>query len=229
MKRLLEAINRGILRGLNENNIELLADLDDENLDQMDSIQAKTVNNKIDYSIKQQLTGAIQSGKIHNGLKQIINDPANFDKFKGLIKANDKDHLKELIKIGQELFGNDGNFNWIDTSGITNMSYLFCQHIAFNGHIELWDVSNVTNMSYMFYYATKFNQPIGDWNVSNVTNMKGMFYEANSFNRPIGDWDVSNVIIMEYMFYFAEKFNQPIGDWDVSNVTNMEDMFYYAE
>jgi hypothetical protein len=33
MKQLLEAINRGILRALNENNIELLADLDDENLD----------------------------------------------------------------------------------------------------------------------------------------------------------------------------------------------------
>jgi hypothetical protein len=33
MKRLLEAINRGILTGLNENNIELLSDLDDENLD----------------------------------------------------------------------------------------------------------------------------------------------------------------------------------------------------
>jgi hypothetical protein len=33
MKKLLEAINRGILRGLNENNIELLSDLDDENLD----------------------------------------------------------------------------------------------------------------------------------------------------------------------------------------------------
>jgi len=33
MKQLLEVINKGILRGLNENNIELLADLDDENLD----------------------------------------------------------------------------------------------------------------------------------------------------------------------------------------------------
>jgi hypothetical protein len=33
MKKLLEAINRGILKGLNENNVELLADLDDENLD----------------------------------------------------------------------------------------------------------------------------------------------------------------------------------------------------
>jgi hypothetical protein len=32
MKQLLEAINRGILNGLNENNIELLADLDGDNL-----------------------------------------------------------------------------------------------------------------------------------------------------------------------------------------------------
>jgi hypothetical protein len=33
MNLLLEAINRGILRGLNENNIELLADLEDDELD----------------------------------------------------------------------------------------------------------------------------------------------------------------------------------------------------
>jgi hypothetical protein len=33
MHKLLEVIHRGILRGLNENNIEFLTDLDDENLD----------------------------------------------------------------------------------------------------------------------------------------------------------------------------------------------------
>jgi hypothetical protein len=33
MKKLLEAINRGILSGLNENNIELLVDLEDVELD----------------------------------------------------------------------------------------------------------------------------------------------------------------------------------------------------
>jgi hypothetical protein len=32
MKKLLEAINRGILKGLNESNINLLADLDDDEL-----------------------------------------------------------------------------------------------------------------------------------------------------------------------------------------------------
>ena len=82
MKKLLEAINRGILRGLNEQNIELLADLDGDNLDQIDSIQTKSINNKVDYLIKHQLTRAIQTGKPHDRLKQIINDPKNFNKFK---------------------------------------------------------------------------------------------------------------------------------------------------
>ena len=228
MKTLLEAINRGILRGLNENNIELLADLDDENLDQLDSIQAKTVNNKIDYSIKGQLTDAIQAGKTHNSLKRLINEPANFDKLKGLIKANDKKHLKKLIKVGQKLFGNNGNFNWIDTSEITDMSELFVNNRYFNGHIELWDVSNVTNMTFMFNFAEKFNQPIGDCDVSNVTNMEYMFYYAENFNQSIGGWDVSNVENMEYMFQQAVSFNQPIGGWDVSNVTNMRHMFKWT-
>ena len=227
MKRLLEAINRGILRGLNEQTIELLSDLEDEHLDQMDSIQTKSMNNKIDYSVKQQLTDAIQTGKTHDGLKRFINDPANFSKFKGVIKANNREHLEQLIKIGVNLFGADGNFNWIDTSGITDMSYLFVvvNNTDFNGHIELWDVSNVTNMEGMFYEAESFNRPIGDWDVRFVTNMSYMFYGAVEFNQPIGDWDVRNVTTMKCMFEKATTFNQPIGDWDVSNVTIMEWMF----
>ena len=156
MKQLLEAINRGILKGLNENNIKLLSDLDDENLDQMDSIQVKSMNNKIDQSIKQQLSDAIQTGKIHVGLKRFINDTTNFSKLKGLIKATNREHLEQLIEIGQKLFGDDGNFNWIDTSEITDMSYLFGggnTSIDFNGHIELWDVSNVTDMTQEFIMA----------------------------------------------------------------------------
>ena len=49
MKRLLEAINRGILKALNESNINLLTDLDDDNLGQLDSIQTKNINTKINY------------------------------------------------------------------------------------------------------------------------------------------------------------------------------------
>ena len=50
MHKLLEVINRGILRGLNENNIELLTDLSDDRLDQLDSIQTKSINTKTNVS-----------------------------------------------------------------------------------------------------------------------------------------------------------------------------------
>jgi hypothetical protein len=56
-----------------------------------------------------------------------------------------------------KLFGNDGNFNWIDTSSITDMSSLFDNNIKFNGHIDLWDVSNVTDMHAMFAGTWVFN------------------------------------------------------------------------
>ena len=47
--------------------------------------------------------------------------------------------------------GNEGNFNDIDTSKITDMSNLFDSMNKFNGDISNWDVSNVTDIVYMFY------------------------------------------------------------------------------
>ena len=224
MKNLLDIINLGIFKGLNEREIELLTDLEDDELGQLDSLQVKSINDNCSV-IKQQLKVSILSGKISKSLKEIINNPNNFHKYKSVIKANDRTHLLKLIQIGQELLGDDGNFNWIDTSEITDMSNLFYENSTFNGHIELWDVSNVTAMDGMFEGASSFNQPIGDWDVSNVTNMAWMFHDAVEFNQSIGDWDVYNVTTMRCMFWHAYNFNQPIGGWDVSNVTDMRGMF----
>lgn len=223
MNALLEAINRGILRGLNEHTIEILSDLPDESEDQLDALQSKSFDNN--ESLRFQLLIAIKTRKIHKQLKDVINNPKNYYKFNSLIKAKNNEHLKELIEIGQQLFGDDGNFNWIDTSEITNMTGLFFHNSKFNGHIELWDVHNVTNMRHMFAGAKKFNQSIGDWDVSNVTNMLSMFANAWEFNQPIDKWNVSNVTNMAWMFWDASKFNQPIGCWDVSNVTDITQMF----
>ena len=193
MKKLLEAINRGILRGINEQNIELLADLDDDNLDQLDALQTKSLNNS--ESLRFYLLVAIKTRKISEQTRNTINNPKNYYKFNSLIKAKNTKHLKELIEIGQYLFSNDGNFNWIDTSEITDMSNLFYKNAKFNGHIELWDTSKVTSMRCMFYEAAAFNQSIGGWDVSNVNDMKLMFYHADEFNQPIGSWDVTQSTI----------------------------------
>ena len=224
---------------IDESSIQLLSDLDSNDEDYM-NIQAKTVNNKInaveDIDNCRNAINAILTfeetkkniGNYYATAREELNKPKNFIRYRNLIKAKNKAHLELLIKVGVDIVGSDGNFNWIDTSSITDMSDLFHQHMNFNGHIELWDVSNVTNMRGMFKLCS-FNQPISNWDVSNVTNMHDMFECANSFNQPIGDWNVSNVKNMRGMFQHAKSFNQPIGNWDVSNVTNMRAMFYYAK
>lgn len=226
-------------RYITENSVEILSDLDiDDDINNI-SITTKNINTSISsfqFYINE-FIDAIENGKITNKLKHMVNSPKNFKNFKGIIKAKDSKHLKELISIGRVLLGNNSpsieipnefNLNWIDTSLITDMNHLFAYDVTFNGHIELWDTSNVDNMAYMFHNAKKFNQPIGDWDTSNVMSMTHMFDNAEQFNQPIGKWDVGNVINMSYMFYYASSFNQPIGDWDTHNLTYIQYMFKSA-
>ena len=139
------------------------------------------------------------------------------------------------------------NLGDIDTSAITDMSYLFngsdrkdfsgiekwdtskvktmesmFQGSHFNHNINDWDVSNVENMESMFD-DTPFNQPLDKWNVSKVTNM-GCMFEESPFNQPLNDWNVSSVTNMGCMFR-QTPFNQPLDKWNVSKVTDMGRMF----
>ena len=94
-------------------------------------------------------------------------------KIEYIYHAKTRDELKDIIDQRIESEGNDCNLNDIDTSNITDMSYLFLES-DFNGDISNWDVSNVTNMMTMFMNS-KFDTDISNWDVSNVTNMRSMF------------------------------------------------------
>ena len=160
------------------------------------------------------------------------------------IIATDKT-IKEIVKNEIKRLGLTADLNHIDTSQVTDMTYLF-GYSKFNGDISQWNVSKVKNMHSMFYgskfnqdiskwnvskvknmsymfFNSKFNQDISQWNVSNVENMDGMF-DYSEFNQDISKWNVSKVKNMSYMF-FNSKFNQDISNWDVSNVVNMENIF----
>jgi len=130
------------------------------------------------------------------------------------------------------LFQNAKNFNesiitW-DTSNVTTMAHMFDGASAFRGDVYFWDTGKVTDMNSMFLNATAFDNAIGKWDTGNVTDMSNMFNGASSFKGTIYYWDTSKVTDMSGMFKGAGLFNSPMGGWDVGNVTTMDEMFSNA-
>ncbi len=117
--------------------------------------------------------------------------------------------------------------NWIDKPACLTKNELR-RKIKNHEDVTQVDTSCITDMSFLFSGQRDFNQDISNWDVSKVTNMKRMFWNANSFNQYIGNWDVSNVTDMHSMFENAGSFNQDISKWNVTNINNFRNMFYEA-
>ena len=136
-------------------------------------------------------------------------------------QPKDKEELQEIIKDRISKEGPECNLNDIDTSLITDMSWLF-EDSRFNGDISNWNVSNVKNMKGIFK-KSDFNGDISEWDVSNVEDMSYMFSRSN-FNGDISKWNVRNVTDMSYMFYKA-KFNGDISRWNIDKDCKVYNIF----
>ena len=112
-----------------------------------------------------------------------------------------KAELKELIENESVYLGD------IDTSAITDMSYLFIRE---KNKIDACG----TTYEYITTKRTNF-LGIGKWNTSNVTDMGGLFYKMKDFNEDISAWNTSKVENMSSMFEDADSFNQSLNNWDV--------------
>lgn len=115
-----------------------------------------------------------------------------------MLKPKNKWDLKDIIDEAIKKNGSEVDLNYIDTSEITDMSWLF-EGCDFNGRIDKWNTSNVKDMSYMFYNS-KFNGDISKWDTSNVTNMRKMFF-ISQFDRNIEDWNTKSLKNCYQMFY----------------------------
>ena len=111
---------------------------------------------------------------------------------------------EELIENIKECFDNKRyNLNCINTSKITDMSYIFKlipESHDINFDVSGWDVSNVEYMQHMFYECIKFNCDLSDWNVSNVKNMSYLFNGCKKLNCDLSNWNVKNVTNMLCLF-----------------------------
>lgn len=141
------------------------------------------------------------------------------------------------------------NLTGLDTSHITNMSYMFLNTpklVKIIG-IEYLNTHNVTNMAGMFESVineTKNNQEplplesngnlieldLSNWDVSNVTNMLYMFGGQDKLIRigNLSNWNPSKVTNMAGMFFGLQSLPDDALknlNWDTSNVTDMSYMF----
>ena len=75
----------------------------------------------------------------------------------GLARPTTKEELQN--EINTRLKREQYDMNDIDTSKITDMSYLFLAYERDMSKLDVskWDVSNVENMRSMFGYCTNFN------------------------------------------------------------------------
>ncbi|MGI9256227.1 MAG: fibronectin type III domain-containing protein [Salinispira sp.] len=145
------------------------------------------------------------------------------------VSPQDRSELIAQVTAGIGDWGDTADLNYIITTAVTDMSYMFYNAKAFNGDVSGWDTGAVTSMYWMFHGADAFNGDVSGWDVSKVTNMESMFINVDAFNSDISGWNVSKVRDMSEMFRGADAFNADISGWDVSLVRDMYGMFWQAD
>lgn len=116
--------------------------------------------------------------------------------------------------------------NGLDTSKVTNMSYMFSYTSVGDLDLTILDVSSVTDFSSLFYRAAPQNLDVSNWNTSSATNMGSMFNECGRLNNlDLSSWDTSNVTSISSMFYGCRTMDT-ISNINLISATSLSNLFY---
>ena len=116
-----------------------------------------------------------------------------------------------------------------------NSNYLFCDFSKLTEieNINLLDTSQVTNMSWMFAnHSSLMSLDLSNFDTSQVTDMSFMFNGcSNLTSLDLRNFDTSKVTTMEEMFYECSKLTQITvsNKWVIKSGVSTTDMFYNCE
>lgn len=227
---------RGVINANSlKENLNILSDIntDLDDIDDIDDISIKSINNKIldpRTKMKYELQNVIFNGAdMDVELKNKLNNPKNFKLFRNLIPVSSKSELVNIIKKSIDKIGINGNYNWIDISGIDDMSWIFSNDSNygksigyFDGDISLWDMSNVKIANGMFCDSA-FTGDVSKWDVSNLREAAYMF-AYTPVDYDVSKWNVSKLVNGYRMLYYT-KTSCDVSQWDISSLKKYKDMF----
>ena len=114
----------------------------------------------------------------------------------------------------------------LDTSNVTNMSYMFANSSVTSLNIKNLDTSSVTTMQMMFYFSVINVVDFTGCDTSNVTNMMGMFQGNKGKQLNIVGLNTSNVTNMSFMFAGCQSSDvNGLETLNTSKTTIMKGMF----
>lgn len=105
-------------------------------------------------------------------------------------------NLTELVRL-----------SYLNTSEVTNMSYMFSGSKLSSIDLRYFDTSKVTNMESMFSSCSKLiNVNVSSFNTSNVTNMERMFNWCTELTYlNLASFNTKNIECFDDMFFYCSK------------------------
>lgn len=149
-----------------------------------------------------------------------------------------------LYKIYMLFNGHYLDLNWIDVSGMTELSYTFQdwggvdtkkvstsfsktsdeEPIRTIIDISAWDVKSVKKMEGIFKNTNIIIKAEG-WELDACTSLREAFYKAKHIDKSIGTWKFKKLDNLSSTFAFAENIKADISKWDTSKVVYLYHTF----
>lgn len=123
----------------------------------------------------------------------------------------------------------DFDFSNLNTNKVKDMSSMFrYANVSQTKNLGKLNTSNVTNMSYMFYNTTGSTLDLSGFDTSKVTDMSYMFKYNSATNINVSNFNTANVTDMSSLFGGCSADILDLSSFTLKDGVNLNDMFLYS-